>query len=146
MTAISITSANTQVNVAPITCNLSNLRIESAGPNPDDILKVGEAFRLLIDVTFAGAGAAALMALAIPVRVCWAAESYGPNPEFNLGCATVSTSGGVFSYTVELLVSPNPLSAEVLYRIGATLRVGSPAFPALVNGYAEGGAIEMYNP
>lgn len=145
MTPIPSTS-NTQANVAPITCNLSNLRIESIGPDPDDILRVSDPFRLLLDVSFAGAGAAALMALNVPIRITWFAESYGPGGEFNLGTATANTAGGVFTYTVSLMVNPNPLSAEVLYKLGATLRVGAVAFPALVNGYVEGGAISVYNP
>lgn len=38
------------------------------------------------------------------------------------------------------------LIAERVYQLAATLRIGVTNCPALVNGFIEGGAIEMYNP
>ncbi len=145
MTALG-TSNEVQVTLFPVTVALSNPQIQSIGPNPDDILKQGEGFQLLLDVSFSGAGAAALMALGIPVRVSWFAESYGVGPEKDLGSQTITTSLGVFNYTVVLNVPANPLTAEYIYKLAAALRVGSPAAPAIANGFIEAGAIEIYNP
>ena len=145
MTALG-TMNEVQVILAPVTVTMNNPQIFSIGPNPDDILKQGEGFSLTLDVTFGGAGAAALMALNIPVRVCWFAESYGIGPESDLGCATINTALGVFSYTVTLNVPVNPLSAEYVYKLAASLRVGAVAAPAIANGFIEAGAIEIYNP
>lgn len=146
MTKISIADSNSQVNVAPIAVKLDNMVIESAGLDPDDILKEGEAFDISVDVHFSGPGAAALMPLELPVMVTFSAESIGPGPEVTLGKATVKTTCKKNDYTVTLHVEKNPLSAERVYQLAATLRVGATNCPALVNGFIEGGAIEMYNP
>ena len=146
MTKIYVADSDAQVNVAPLYVKIDNMTIESAGPDPDDILKEGEAFDISIDVHFSGPGAAALMPLELPVMVTFSAESIGPGPEVTLGKATIKTQCKKNDYTVTLHVDKNPLSAERVYQLAATLRVGATQCPALVNGFMEGGAIEMYNP
>ena len=146
MTKIYVAGSDSQVNVAPLYVKIDNMAIESAGPDPDDILKEGEAFDISIDVHFSGPGAAALMPLELPVMVTFSAESIGPGPEVTLGKATIKTQCKKNDYTVTLHVDKNPLSAERVYQLAATLRVGATHCPALINGFIEGGAIEMYNP
>lgn len=72
--------------------------------------------------------------------------SIGPGPEVTLGKATIKTTCKQNDYTVMLHVDKNALSAERVYQLAAPLRVGATNCPALVNGFIEGGTIEMYNP
>jgi hypothetical protein len=146
MTKLCLPCSDTQVNIAPISVKIDNMAIESLGRDPDDILKEGEAFNLSVDVHFSGPGTAALLPLGLPVTVIFSAESIGPGPEVDLGKATVKTECGKNDYTVTLKVAANSLSAEHVYKLAATLRVGASNCPALVNGFISGGAIEIYNP
>ncbi|MGA7932332.1 MAG: hypothetical protein WCA35_02010 [Kovacikia sp.] len=144
MTALG-TGNETEVRLFPITVKLSNPQINSLGPNPDDILKEGEGFKLSLDVTFGDIGALAVVALGVPVRVCWFAESYGPGPEVTLGCTLINTIAGKLSYTIDLDVPVNPLKSEFVYKLAASMRVGaaSPS-PSIANGFIEAGAVEIY--
>jgi hypothetical protein len=146
MTKLCLPCSDTQVNIAPISVKIDNMAIESLGRDPDDILKEDEAFNLSVDVHFSGPGTAALLPLGLPVTVIFSAESIGPGPEVDLGKATVKTECGKNDYTVTLKVAANSLSAEHVYKLAATLRVGASNCPALVNGFISGGAIEIYNP
>ena len=146
MTKLCLPCSDTQVNIAPFYVKIDNMAIESLGPDPDDILKEGEAFEISIDVHFSGPGTAALLPLGLPITVIFSAESIGPGPEVDLGKATAKTECGKNDYTVTLRVNRNPLAAERVYKLAATLRVGATNCPALVNGFISGGAIEMYNP
>jgi hypothetical protein len=139
----------TQVNIAPLSCTLSDISISAPGPNPDEIIRAGEPFSLRVTVTFGGPGAIPLMPLNLPIKVTYFAESYGPGDEIELGVATASTSGGVFSYNLTANIpaaTSAMLDAERVYKLAAVLRVGSMAFPALVNGFTEGLAVQVYNP
>lgn len=139
----------TQVNIAPLTCNISNISVFGPGPNPDDIVRKGEAFNLRVTVNFGGPGAIPLMPLNLPIKVTYYAESYGPGAEIELGSATATTVGGDFSYNLTANVPAaisNLLDAERVYKIAAVLRVGSSAFPALVNGFSEGLTMQVYAP
>lgn len=143
MTALG--SSNTEVRLFPINVTLSNPTIESLAPNPDDILRQGEAFQLALDVTFNGAGALAFVALEVPARVIWFAESYGPGPEVTLGNTVIKTVPGQLAYNIKLNVPVNPLSSEFVYKLAASLRVGAVApFPSIANGFIEAGSIEIY--
>ncbi|GEM_PF-1344653 len=137
---------STQYNMSNVMLTLDQMVIDSLAPDPDDVLKQGEPFQLRLRLTFSGPGAAALVALNASVRVRWSAESVGPGPELILGDANLNTTGGTFVYTSQLVVNPNPLTAEFVYKIAASVRVGSVGFPAAINGFIEGGAIEIYNP
>jgi hypothetical protein len=140
---------STQVNIAPLSCSISNISVFGPGPNPDDIVRKGESFNLRVTVNFGGPGAIPLMPLNLPIKVTYYAESYGPGNEIELGEANVTTSGGVTSYDLTATVSAatsNLLSAERVYKIAAVLRVGSISFPALVNGFSEGLAMQVYAP
>lgn len=139
----------TQVNVAPLSCSVSEISVSSLGPNPDTIIKNGEAFNLSVTVTFGGPGAAALMPLNLPIKVTFFAESYGPGDEIELGVANASTSGANTVYTLTAAISAAKsaeLDAERVYKIAGVLRVGAIAFPALVNGFSEGLTMQVYSP
>ncbi len=138
-------SNETEVRLFPITVKLGNPTIDSLGPNPDDILRQGEGFKLSLDVTFGDVGALAIVALGVPVRIKWFAESYGPGPEAVLGETTINTVAGQLVYTIDVNVPVNPLTAEFVYKLAASLRVGalSPA-PSIANGFIEAGSIEIY--
>ncbi len=141
--------SSTQVNVAPLNISISSISIGSTGPDPDTVLKKGEAFALTVGVQFSGAGALALTPLGIPVKVEFFAESIGSGSELSLGSATVSTTAGVLVYPVTLNVpaaTSGLLTADRVYKIAAVLRVGATAFPAIANGFSEELAIEVYNP
>ncbi|MFM7471323.1 MAG: hypothetical protein LVS60_10445 [Nodosilinea sp. LVE1205-7] len=142
-------SSSTQVNIAPLGISISPISVLSTGPDPDSVLKRGEAFNLTVTVTFSGAGALAIVPLGIPVKVEFFAESIGSGSELSLGSATVGTAPGVFVYPVTLSVAAatsSLLTAERVYKIAAVLRVGATAFPAIANGFSEELAIEVYNP
>lgn len=139
----------TQVNIAPLACSITDIAVFGPGPNPDTIIKQGEAFTLQVTVNFSGPGAAALMPLNLPVTVTFYAESYGPGAEIELGSATLNTTGSTLSYNLTASIPAavsSALDAEKVYKIAAVLRVGSPAFPALVNGFSEGLTMQVYNP
>ena len=146
MTKLCLPCSDSQVNIAPLNVKIDCITINSAGPDPDSILLEGEPFELSVDVHFSGAGTAALMPLGLPVMVTFFAESVGPGPEVELGKATVETQCGKNDYTVTLRVNRNPLTGERVYKLSATLRVGSTKCQALVNGFISGGAIEVYKP
>lgn len=141
----------TQVNVAPITCKLSDITIFTTDPNADSesILRQDEAFQVQVRVEFGGAGAIALMPLALPIQLNFFADPYGCGAKIDLGNTIMETSAKIFSYTPTLTV-PSPafvkLMPEEIYQITAVLRVGMPNFPAFITGYIEGLAIQTYNP
>lgn len=141
----------TQVNVAPITCKLSDIIIFTTDPNAvsETILRQDETFQVQVRVEFGGAGAIALMPLTLPIQINFFADPYGCGAKIDLGNTIVATSAKIFSYTPTLTV-PSPalvgLMPEEIYQITAVLRVGVPNSPAFITGYIEGLAIQTYNP
>jgi hypothetical protein len=140
----------TQVIVAPITCNLSNLTVFTTHPNteyPDSILQQDEAFSLQVRVELAGPGAIALVPLCLLVRVNFYAEPFGIGSKLDLGEACVETSAKVLTYTPTLTLDTPAqvgLVLEEIYQITAVLRVGAQNSPALITGVIEGLAIQTY--
>jgi len=140
---------STQVNVAPLDIAISPITVNSTGPNPDDVLRLGEPFDLSIDVRFSNTGAPAIVSLGIPVKIDFYAESIGPGSEVFLGSRTVATAPGIFTYRVTasvLAAVSSTLTAERVYKVAAVLRVGSTGFPAIANGFSEELAMLVYNP
>jgi hypothetical protein len=141
----------TQVNVAPITCKLSHLKLFTTDPNADSetILRQDEPFQVQVRVEFGGAGAIALMPLTLPIQLNFFADPYGCGAKVDLGNIIVETSAKIFTYTPTLaVVAPAlvGLMPEEIYQITAVLRVGVPNSPAFITGFMEGLAIQTYNP
>lgn len=141
-----------QVNIAPITCQLFNLTIfttDSDAEYSDPILRQDQAFQVRVTVEFGGPGAIALMPLCLSIKVTFFAEAYGSNTKVELGNALAETSASILTYTPTLTVSTPTvvgLVPEEIYQVKAVLRVGAPKWPALVTGLIEGGAIQTYEP
>jgi hypothetical protein len=141
----------TQINIAPITCNLSHLTLFTTDSNaePETILRQDEAFQVQVRVSFGGAGAIALMPLTIPIQVNFFADPYGCGAKIDLGNTIIETSAKTFTYTPTLAISAPAfvgLLPEEIYQITAVLRVGVINSPAFITGIMEGLAIQTYNP
>jgi hypothetical protein len=140
----------TQVIVAPITCNLSNLTVFTTEPNaeyPDSILQQDEAFSLQVTVELAGPGAIALVPLCLSVQVNFYAEPFGIGSKLDLGETSVETAAKVLTYTPTLTLDAPAkvgLVLEEIYQITAVLRIGAKNSPALITGVIEGLAIQTY--
>lgn len=141
-----------QVNIAPITCQLSNLRVFTIAPyveSPNLILRQDELFQVQVTVEFGSSGAIALMPLCLLIEVNFFAEPYGIGPKVELGKALVNTVGEIFTYTPTLAkITPADigLSCPGIYQITAILRVGAANWPALIIGLIEGLTIQIYHP
>ncbi len=145
---------NGQVNVIPITCSFTQLNVlidseeaNSATILPATILRDDQAFSLQVLVTLGGPGAIALLPLQPTIQVEFYAKPFGPEVGTVLGEVELATEAQVFTYTPTLKMgSPTAvgLTSPGLYKIGAILRVGAPNAPALINGYLEELAIEVY--
>lgn len=142
----------TQVNIAPISCNLSNLTVFTTNSHieyPEMILRQDESFSLQVTVEFGGPGAIAIVPLRLPIRVNFFAEPYGIGKKVELGNTLVETSARILTYTPTLSVAKPAgvgLVPEEIYQITAILRVGAPDWPALITGFIEGLAIQTYLP
>lgn len=142
----------TQVNVAPITCKLSNLTLftpDSDTRYPNIILKDDESFQVQVTVEFGGAGAIALMPLSLSIQVNFFVEPYGIGCKAELGSTLVTTSAGILTYTPTLAVAQPAaigLVPEEIYQVTAVLRVGTPNWPAFITGFTEGLALQTYRP
>lgn len=142
----------TQVNVAPITCNLSNLTVFTTNPDfeyPETILRQDKPFSLRVTVEFGGPGAIALVPLCLSIKINFFAEPYGVSSKVELGNTMMETSARIFIYTPTLTVATPAalgLVPEEIYQITAVLRVGAPNWPALITGYIEGLALQTYLP
>lgn len=141
----------TQVNIAPISCNLSNLTVFTPNSHtayPEMILRQDESFSLRVTVEFAGPGAIALVPLCLPIKVNFFAEPYGIGKKFELGNTLVETSAKTLTYTPTLTVAKPAgvgLITEEIYQVTAVLRIGAPDWPALITGFIEGLAIQTYH-
>ncbi len=96
---------------------------------------------------FGGPGAIALMPLGLSVRVNFFAKPYGLGSKLELGYTAVETSAGIFIYGPTLAVAkPEAVGLLVgeIFQVTALLRVGAPNWPALVTGFIEGLAIQIY--
>lgn len=140
----------TQVSVAPITCQLSNLTVfttEADAEYSDIIIKQDESFAVSVTVQFVGSGAIALMPLGMSIKVNFLAEPYGIGSKIELGDTSVKTSAETFIYTPTLAIA-KPTSVglvrETIYQVIAVLRVGAPDWPAWITGFIEGLAIQTY--
>lgn len=142
----------TQVHVAPITCKFFNLTSFTAKPDaeyPETILKPNEPFSLRVTVEFGGAGVIALMPLLVCIKVNFFAEPYGLGSKSELGDALVTTSAGLFTYTPTLKIAKPEavgLVPDAIYNISAVLRVGASNGPALITGFTDGLALQIYVP
>lgn len=141
----------TQVNIAPITCKLSDLIIFTTDANAvsETILRQDDPFQVQVRVEFGGAGAIALMPLALPIQLNFFAAPYGCGAKIDLGNTIIETSAKIFTYTPGLAITSPALvklMPEEIYQITAVLRVGAPNSPAFITGYMEGLAIQTYNP
>lgn len=141
----------TQVNIAPITCKLFQLKLFTTDPNAESetILRQDEPFQVQVKLEFGGAGAIALMPLALPIQVNFFADPYGCGGKIELGNTVIETSARIFSYTPTLAITTPALVGlmlEEIYQITAVLRVGVPNSPAFITGLIEGLAIQTYNP
>ncbi|MFB8787831.1 MAG: hypothetical protein U7123_03075 [Potamolinea sp.] len=143
---------STQVNIAPIACELSHLSVFTTDPNTESqntILREDEAFQVRVTIEFGDSGAIALMPLCLLIEVNFFAEPYGLGPKVELGNALVNTAAGIFSYSPTLAkVTPAEigLSCPGFYQVTAFLRVGAANFPALIIGLIEGLTIQIYHP
>ncbi len=142
----------TQVNVVPITCNLSNLTVFTTNPDieyPETILQQDKPFSLRVTVEFGGPGAIAFVPLCLSMKINFFAEPYGVSSKVELGYTIIETSAKVFTYTPTLTIATPAgvgLVPEEIYQITAILRVGAPNWPALITGYIEGLALQTYLP
>ncbi len=140
----------TQVNVAPITCKLSNLTVFTTDPDaeyPETILSQEQSFQVRVTVEFGGPGAIALVPLCLPIKVNFFAEPYGLGSKVELGDTLVETSARILTYTPTLAIATPAdvcLVCEEIYQLTAVLRVGAADWPALVSGFIEGLAIQTY--
>jgi hypothetical protein len=143
---------DSQVNIAPITCKLSNLRVCKNAPDvesPNLILRQDELFQVQVTVEFGSSGAIALMPLCLLIEVNFFAEPYGLGSKVELGNALVNTVGDVFTYTPTVTkVSPAEigLCCPGIYQVTAVLRVGAANWPSLIIGLIEGLTIQIYQP
>lgn len=141
----------TQVNIAPITCQLCNLTVFTTDPEaeyPETILRQVEPFSLQVTVEFGGSGAIALMPLCLSIQVNFFAEPCGLGSQVELGHTSVDTSARCFTYTPTLAVATPAaigLVSEAIYQITAVLRVGATNSPALITGFIEGLLIQTYS-
>lgn len=139
-----------RINSAPIVCLLSNLTAFTTDPTAlETIVGQEEPLRLRVTVEFERrSGAIALMPLAIPIRVSFFAKPFGPGETIDLGTAMTTTTAGVFTYTPTLELDRGPgevgLVPEVIYNVSALLRIGAVNHPALLNGFIEHLAIQVY--
>ena len=141
----------TQVNVAAITCKLAHLKVFTTDANADSetILRQDEPFQVQVKVEFGGAGAIALMPLALPIQLNFFADPYGCGAKIDLGNTIIATSAKIFTYTPTLKITTPAfvgLMTEEIYQITAVLRVGVLNSPAFITGFIEGLAIQTYNP
>lgn len=141
----------TQVNVAPITCKLSNLTVFTSDPNtqcPEMILGLDEPFSLQVTVEFGGPGAIAMMPLAMTIKVNFFVEPYGLGSRAEVGSTTVQTFAGILTYSPTLtLAKPAAIGLipEEIYQVTAVLRVGAPDWPAVITGFIDGLALQTYH-
>ena len=140
---------DTQIQVAPITCKLSDLSVftDPDAEYPETIFRQEQSFQVRITVEFGGSGAIALVPLCLPVKVNFFAEPYGLGSKVELGSTFVKTSARVLTYTPTLVVATPAtvgLVCEEIYQLTAVLRVGAPDWPALITGVIEGLAIQIY--
>ncbi len=142
-----------------ISIKLSDFTVtEVGGTNPSDVISLNDAFKLSATVTFsAPAGpSTTIMNLILnfaELDISFYAESYGPAPELKLGTQVLATTAGTSSYVVELMVNPNPLQTEDVYKLAAAVRFRLiPALPPVLakqpvaHGFLEGLAVEAYDP
>ncbi|MEM9003317.1 MAG: hypothetical protein AAGE59_07295 [Cyanobacteria bacterium P01_F01_bin.86] len=141
---------NAQVNVVPVTCRLSDLTVsttESDKSTTAAILKADDPFVLHVLIEFQGMGAIALLSLAPTIRATFAAKPFGPGTEVILGQTVIDTNPEQFAYPMHLRVeSPQSLGLTfgTVYRVSTLLCIGAPNSPALINGFIQGLAMEIY--
>ena len=143
-----MTCSDCQANVYPIRCKIyPYIFVDAPGPDPDVILRENEPLELAILVRFSGLGARALMCLNLDLKVSWNAESIGDGPEPSLGSTTIQTQEDQFVYYIKHKVDKNPLKANFVYKVATTVTLGgSETCPALMNGFAAGGFLQIYKP
>ncbi|EKU97513.1 hypothetical protein Lepto7375DRAFT_6709 [Leptolyngbya sp. PCC 7375] len=140
------------INIGPIECQLLNLiasTVNSKSGFADTRLQCHQPFSLGVTVEFSGPGAIALMSLSPTIQVEFYAKPLSPEPSKALGSIVVQALPDVLVYTPTLMLSAPQsigLSAKVIYRIGAVLRVGAPEGPSIVHGFTEALTIEIYKP
>jgi hypothetical protein len=144
--------SNSQVNVVPIQCRLSNLIVSPTDGDPtasETILQEDQPFSLKVTVEFLGSGAIALLSLSPSILVEFYTKLLSPEAGVVLGQVGVKTTPGILVYFPTLTLAPPlaiGLQIKTLYCIGAVLRVGAPNGPSLINGFIEEPIIEIYSP
>lgn len=142
--------SDSKINVVPIICHLSNLTVFTTDANsasPNTVLQGNQPFSLKVTVEFSGPGAIALMPLSPSIQVEFYAKPLSPDPGVALGRAEVRATPDVLIYPLILKLPPPTsigLRPRTLYTVGSALRVGSPDWPSLINGFTEELTIEIY--
>lgn len=142
--------SDSQINVVPIACRLSNLTVGATDSNsilPNTVLQGGQPFSLKVTVEFLGPGAIALVPLSPSIQIEFYAKPLSPDPGMVLGKVEVKTSPNILTYPLTLTLPPPAsigLRSKTIYRIGSVLRVGNPDWPSLINGFTEELTIEVY--
>ena len=144
--------SDSHINIGPIGCQLFNLTASAFSANSgfsETRLPNDQPFSLQVTVEFSGPGAIALMSLNPTIRVEFYAKPLSPESSVALGCIAVLAIPEVLVYTPTLMLSaPKSIGfrSEVIYQIGAVLRVGSTDGPSIVHGFTEALTIEIYTP
>jgi hypothetical protein len=142
--------SDSKINVVPIVCRLSNLTVITTDASqtwPSTILQGSQPFSLKVTVEFSGPGAIALMPLSPSIQVEFYARPLSPDLGIALGKVEVKASPDVLTYPLILTLPPPTaigLRPKTIYSIGSVLRVGSPDWPSLINGFTEELTIEVY--
>jgi len=139
-----------QISIVPVACRLSNLTVFTEDADldfPSTILKDNQPFSLKVTVEFLGPGAIALVPLSPSIQLEFYVKPLSPDPGMVLGKVEIKTIPNLLIYSPTLTVAP-PISiglrSKTTYCVGATVRVGSPDWPSLINGFTEELTIEVY--
>ncbi len=136
----------------PIRCRFGALTVVATGVDSEasvSILNADEAFSVRTSVEFLDTSAVALLALEPLLHLEFYAKPCGPEASILLGETRISTTPDQGSYSPSLsLRSPADigLSAGGVYRLGALLRVGAEAGPALICAVQEDVLVQIISP
>jgi hypothetical protein len=142
--------SDSQINVLPIACRLSNLTVFTTDADaefPNTVLKDNQPFSLKVMVEFFGPGAIALVPLSPAIQLEFYIKPLGPDLGMVLGKVEIKTIPDLLVYSATLTVAPPTsigLRPKTIYCVGVTLRVGSPDWPSLISGFTEELTLEVY--
>jgi hypothetical protein len=114
------------------------------------IIRYNEPFSFQVTVKFGGAGAIALMPLALRLKVDFSAKPVGAGSEIEIGTVTETTVAGLFAYSPTLKIAKGPKSIgllpEKVYRITVLFQAGGNEGPALIVGIIDTLTLQIYHP